>query len=146
MVIQKVSFEESPETITKENYDCVWISFVGREETGPIENRALQWIDWKMQGSLSRFIVQNQFRNSQTTFIPTMRKLPVPYLALEPNGKPNWDEFLKNCEGLKLRNVLFFCENAQAVSGIEKELKALKAGDFPETVTFSSDTLPSKKP
>lgn len=141
MVIQKISFGQDPETITKQNYDCVWISFLGREVSSPISSQALQWIDWKMQGLLSRFVVMKKFLAGQTTFIPTMRRLPVPYLALVPNAKPDWDNFLLNCEGLKLKNVLYFCEEATNVPMLEKELKSRTVGDYPETVTFSCDAI-----
>jgi hypothetical protein len=139
MRVEKVSFAQTPEKITTSAYDCIWIAFESRANPAPLSSPALQWLDWKLRGQISRFLV-DKAGDEQVTFLPTMRKLSVPFLALQPGGKVAWEQFQKNCEGLKLKNVLFFCEDPESMGELEKGIKGRSFESFPETVVLGSDS------
>jgi hypothetical protein len=143
MKVERINYLEGPERIASEPFDCLWISFHGREVVRPMASRALQWIDWRLQGVLSRYIVEEKFLGGKLTFIPTMRRLPTPFVALE--AAPDWNLFRTNCEGLKFRRVLYFCEDAKSVSRAEKELSSDKHLTLPETVILGSEQPVSLK-
>jgi len=128
--------EKLAETLTEQKVDCLWMSFLGRKDESPLANAALQWIDWKLQGVVSRFIVSGSYRGKGTTFVPTMRRLSVPYVALESNKTPDWEAFVRNCEGLRWEHVFFLCEDADSQAQLAKELKAIPVEDHPRRVTL----------
>jgi hypothetical protein len=143
MKVERISYLDDPEKIATETFDCLWISFHGRELVRPLSSKALQWVDWRLQGVLSRFIVEEKFLGGKITFVPTMHRLPTPYVALE--SVPDWTLFQANCEGLKFKHVLYFCEDGKMVSRAEKELSGQKHFNFPETVTLGSELPVSLK-
>lgn len=140
MNIERVAYTtEDSEKILQEACDCLWVSFLGRKTVGPLGSRSLQCVDWKMSGLISRYVQQGKFRSKQTTFIPTMQKIPALYIALESNGNPDWELFLQNCSGLKWKKVVFFCEDKNTAKQFEKELSKLPAQAYPEAVLLASD-------
>ncbi len=140
MKIEKISYSEADsEKILAEACDCLWVSFHGRKSLGPLESRALQCVDWKMSGLISRFVQEGQFKNKQTTFIPTMSRIPAGYIALESGGTPDWELFLQNCAGLQWKRVVFLCEDKAATKLFEKELSKLPKKNFPEECLLVSD-------
>lgn len=138
MKIEKVDFSGAPDRLTGDAYDCVWVRLAPREEPGPFSSPALQWLDWQMQGKLSELLASGEKRK-ETTFFPTMRKLPVPYVAVDQPGSADWQSFLKNCQGMQLKRVLYFCEESGRVGEFEKELKRFSSEKLPEVVAFGSD-------
>ena len=118
--------------ILGDGFDCIWILLRPRSKASPLGSRALQWIDWKLQGQVSRFLIQTAEGKSAVTFFHVMRRLPVTYVAVESGHSCDYDAFRKNCEGLKASKVLLFAEDPSAVSTLHGELKALSCGKFPE--------------
>ena len=142
MQIERVLFAEQPEKIAQERYDCIWIAFAPRDVPHAIGSSALQWLDWKLQGQLSRFLLDES--NDSTTVVPTMRKIPSPYLVLERHPPTNWTSFARNCEGMKLSRVLYFCEEAAQVMKVEIEMESAVRGNsfshYPQSIMLGSDS------
>ena len=126
MQIIKMAFQDRPEKILEEKFDCIWIAFSPQSRRGPLQSPALQWLDWKLRGQISRFLWDSQEKSKPLTFVPTMNKLPAPYLALHAEGKVDWDLFVRNCEGLKLSRLLYFCEDESKMSDVERQIKDRK--------------------
>lgn len=135
MVVERVSFGTSPEKITSASYDCVWIHLAPRKAPRPLKSPALQWLDWKLSGQITRVVATGKTAGG-TTFLPTMKRLTVPYLAIQSVGKHDWDAFFKNCEGMKLKRVLLFCEDAEELEKLERELRSRKTEAFPEALAL----------
>lgn len=138
MQITKVDFNESPEKILEEKFDCIWISFGPESRKGPLQKPALQWLDWKLQGQISRFLMESEEKGRPVTFVPTMNKLPAPYLALHAEGKIDWSLFAKNCEGLQLSRLLYFCEDESKMPEVERQIKDHKFPTHPQVVALGS--------
>ncbi|MBY0371613.1 hypothetical protein K2X33_13075 [bacterium] len=139
MHIDKASFERHPEKATDESYDCVWVRFSARKSPSPLKSEVLQWIDWKLQGSLSRFLLDKA--PERTTFLPSRDRLGAPLVALEPVGaETDWEQFARNCEGLGLKKILLLCEETAEVSRVERSLKQVRLGGV-EQVVLGADSL-----
>lgn len=104
---------------TLAGYPCVWVSFLGRDKPSPLEAPFLAWLDWELQGVLSRYLLGEGWNANTTTFVPTMHKLPFPYLALEPNRAPDWESAVRNCEGQGWKQVLLVTESKSAADKIK---------------------------
>src|SRR5437870_4889614 len=109
MNIEKVSYAGNPERVTEEPYDCIWVRLSDRKHPSPLTSQVLQWVDWRLQGALSRFIL-NTPEGSRTTFLPTMKRLSSPLVAMDPPGEVNWESFTANCKGMGISKVLVLCE------------------------------------
>jgi len=92
-----------------------------------------------MQGMLSRYIANEVFQTGQTTFVPTMRKIAIPYLALDCSKNFDWQGFFNSSQGLKLEKVLCLCEVRDQVDAFKSGLSKYKAGEFPRTVICGMD-------
>jgi len=139
MQIERVRWDGQPERITRENFDCLWIAFGSRAEPSPPKGRVLQWVDWKLQGQLSRYLIDRKGGGDGLTFIPTMKKISTPYLALQRCGAFDWETFRKSCEGLKIRRVLYFCEDDSMMAEVEKTFRAHEASESPQSVSLGSE-------
>jgi len=137
MELERIGFQDNPERITQEKYDCIWVLLEDRKTPSPLKSAALQCLDWKLQGQISRFLKEGGAEH--TTFIPTMRKVSTPYLAIETSGKADMEGFLKNCEGLQLKQVLCFVESRDQISDVEKFFKKASREGFPQVVFLGSD-------
>ena len=132
MQIEKVSYAGNPERVTEQAFDCVWVHFQDRKAAEPLESQILQWIDWRMQGQLSRYVLGAKKTAKLTTFLPTQNRIAAPLVALEAPGEPDWEAFGRNCEGMGIKKLLVLCEKAEALTGLEKELKKLGASGVKE--------------
>jgi len=137
MELERVVFQENPERIAQEPYDCIWVILEARKSPSPLKSAALQCLDWKLQGQLSRYLKEGGAEG--TTFIPTMHKVSTPYLAVDSSGAPKWDAFSKNCQGQQWKQVLCFVESKELSGEIEKQMKKASRDGFPQTVFLGSD-------
>ncbi len=136
MTIEKVSYAGNPERVTDEAFDCVWVQFNPRKTPTPLVSPVLQWVDWRLQGSLSRFVLEGKGAKV-TTFLPTQKRLGTPLVALEPPGELDWKGFSENCRGMGIKRVLILCEGAEDLAAVEKDLRKSDAGL--ESVVLGSD-------
>ena len=134
MNVEKTSFAENPQAIASPDYDCVWIH-LGKRSDRALTHPALQWLDWTLQGQISRYLADGTSKKV-VTFLPTMGRIGVTYLALDPESSTDWDGFFKNCEGLKLKRVLYVSEDAGKGGDIEKSIKGRGAAGFPEALVL----------
>lgn len=141
MKLTKVSFAKDPERIAWEPYSCIWVYLAARKNPSPLKGSALEWIDWKLQGQISRFLFQENYRKAKCTFIPTMRRLASPYVALEASSTPDWKAFFSNSEGMNLKRVLCLCEDQDLAIEYKKALAKQKTNEFPEVVAFAQSNL-----
>lgn len=124
MTVEKVSYAGNPERVTEEVFDCVWVRFAERKEPKPIASQVLQWVDWRLQGQLSRYLLgDKKALRGQTTFVPTAHRLATPLVALEPPGELNWEAFSRNCLGMGIKRVLILCEASEECSALDKEVR-----------------------
>jgi len=127
MLIERL--KGSPIHLGSEKYDCIWIS-LPKEIKGPISNPLFQWIDWKLNGQMARIL--RKTTSSGPFFIPTVGKLPTPYVVIELGE--HWELFTKNCEGMKFQRLLMFSY------GMDVEcVQNLKDLAFPNTVYLAVD-------
>lgn len=138
MQIEKVSYAGNPERVTEEAYDCVWVRFQERKAPSPLTSQVLQWVDWKLQGQLSRYLLADKSIKSHTTFLPTMHRISTPLVALEPKSTQDWAAFCDNCVGMNIKRVLVLCEDPSELSSVEKELRGQRASGL-EKIVLGSD-------
>ena len=138
MEIQRTSYSSSPEKITQAEVDCVWIRLEPRESPRPLMSPALQWLDWKLRGQISRFLVA-PVPTKGPTFIPTMRRLPIPFVALDASKETDWPAFFSHCAGLKWKRVLFYAEDQRRLAELERDLKRKGSDLYPEAVFVGTD-------
>lgn len=145
MHIETRDFTQDPLAATREGFDCVWVCLKARRHPQPLVARALQWIDWRLQGQISRYLLAGG--SERVTFVPSLRKVASPYIALEGRGsKRDWEAFRRNCQGLGWKRILWFCENPEAAAGLEGELRSLKGQGWPETVVIGTERAESETP
>ena len=136
MTLAKATYAGEPERIVKERVDCIWITLSPRETPSPLRSQALQWIDWKLQGQISRYLLDQKTPGLGTaTFVPTMKRLPTPYIVL--SDRLDAQELARGCEGLKLKQVLVFCEDSSQVAELEKRLSG---ANIPAEITVGTDS------
>lgn len=136
MNFEGIDFRQDPEEVCKKPFDCIWIWFKTRRNPTPLENPLLQWIDWRMQGVLSQYVMDSGATRDKTTFFPSMNKIASSYVALEPS-QARWEHILRNCEGLKFHHVLFITEDEARGEQIRQHLTKHKQHDFPQVVSVA---------
>lgn len=128
MDLTHLSFDEDPKSVTEMAFDCLWVRFSGTETLSP----AMQWVDWKLGGQLARAL-----GTTKRTFIPSMRKILIPYVAVEPESQSSVEAFLDACGGMRFENVLI-CAGAGARQ-FASQLAKVKGREFPRKVTLVSE-------
>jgi len=139
MKIKVTDYGSAPDQMTQSEYDCIWVCLASRKEPSPIEGPGLQWLDWRLRGILSRHVFEGKYAQDKVTFVATMRKFKVPFVAIDCDKNVLFKSFFKCSSGLKLNNVLVYCEDKKHLAKIEKHLKEHAVGDFPQNVTLGFD-------
>lgn len=139
-----VNYGSNPKQILSDPYDAIWVLFTPRKAPSPILAESLQWIDWKLQGQLSRFLLGETGERADPTFLHTMGKLGVPYVVLEAGSQPERESLKRNCEGLRLKRVLLFVEDVAKVAGVEQLLSSTKWEALPEEFVLGCEEAPEK--
>src|SRR5690606_31200685 len=122
--------------IVGESFDCIWVAFRDRTKPSPSPSKAVQWLDWKLQGKLSRYLLDGT--KGPVTFLPTMKRIPSKMVALS-HGDWDWHAFHRNCEGMKLDRILLFCEDPSAVTRHQQGLKELRNSSYPKQVKLATE-------
>lgn len=141
MEILSQSFSHEPsvtQSMLDSGWDCIWVAFRPRREPEPAQDRVLQYLDWKLNGLISRFLLDKGYKRKATTFVPVLQASFVPYLALEGEKHFDVQSFLRSCEGLKLKKVLLYCEDSTQSDAVASSLKNAAHPGFPECVTIGS--------
>ncbi len=139
MQIERKTYGTDPEQVVLEPFDCVWVRFSDRTAPSPLSSRSLQWVDWRLQGQLTRHLMSGE-KLSSPTFLPTMKRLSTPLVALDTGVEMNWEGLRACCRGMGFKKLLFLCEEGADIARIEEGL--LKE-DLPgvESVILGSDSL-----
>jgi hypothetical protein len=131
--MEVLDFTTDPKSIAQGAYDGIWVELKERRSPSPLEARTLQWLDWKLQGQLSRLLLDESRLSDEPMFVPTMRKLPAQYIVLV--RKVDLKRLRESCKGLGLKKVLLFCEEPSRQAALRKELDA-KPGEWPQSLDF----------
>lgn len=140
MKIAKLDLTTNPESITSLPYDCLWVALAARKNPTPLQPLALQWIDWKLCGAISRYLVERRYETPVVTFLPTMKRLAASYVVLDSQPGQDWEGFLKTSEGLQLKEVLYLCEDESQIAKFSKSLSHQRASVFPVQVTLGQSS------
>lgn len=138
MTLEKLQYGAQPEKITQERYDCIWVALAPRKVPSPLESQALQWVDWKLQGQISRFLLSEK-NALELTFVPTMKRLPSPYLALQGGSAVSWESVGSAARGLRLQRLLFFCEDPSSVPAVETLFRSHASEPILDSLILGSD-------
>jgi len=131
MVVDHVDLEVLPSSLTQEPYDCVWLLLSQKKRDKVFNSKALQYIDWKMRGFVSHFVLGER---RETTFVPTIGKMATPWLAMTV-GEWSWDYFFSSCQGMKFKKV--FCLLEDSSGSFEKKAEAFVSEAYPEHLLFA---------
>ena len=128
-ILKKNSGLDSQETSS----ECIWVVLPStREKARPLSHPMLQSVDWKMQGVISRHLLDPQFRT--TTYVATCGRLPSRFLVLTHRDHFSAAQFFNQCEGLRVKSVTLLFENAADRPFLESALKPFQSKDCPEKV------------
>ncbi len=141
MEIERVSYVSGPERVVEETFDCIWVLLGSALPPKPFANQALQWIDWKLQGAVSRFALGKPLRIESPTYVPTRRRLSAPLLVVEPPKKPDWEAFSKNCEGMGLKRVLVLSDAVERLAELEVVMRKLSAKGIEQVVIGTEEAV-----
>ncbi|MCB0403307.1 MAG: hypothetical protein KDD51_00880 [Bdellovibrionales bacterium] len=140
MKAELVSLDKGPEVILESEADCLWLWISPRSAPIPPSGIALQRIDWKLQGLISRYLFDFGYGASRhTTFLPSMKRLRIPYVAIDCQKTFDIDRFFGNVEGLQLERVFCLCETEEQVEYFKKAVSKLKAGKHLKKVFVAAD-------
>jgi hypothetical protein len=106
-----------------------------------VSSAVLQWLDWKLQGVLSRYILEGRVKKGPVTFIPSRQRLNSPIVAVEAADEVDWGSFSANCKGMRLKRVLVLCEEGTGVAALEKQLRRQSETGLEHVVLGSSDPV-----
>ena len=90
MEVERISFADAPDEITRHTADCLWVVLAEREAPRPLGSPVLQWVDWKLHGMLSRHLLRGPAKEPATTFVPTMKRVAFGYVAIQPADATDW--------------------------------------------------------
>ncbi len=129
--LSALDFSEGPDSLARNGYDGIWVELQDRPSPSPLRGRVLQWLDWKLQGQLSRWILAANAADQLPVFIPTMRKVPPQYVVLV--RRFDLGSLRQNCEGLSLKKILLVCEDPSRAVAVRKEIQG-KPGAWPQWI------------
>lgn len=112
-------------------WDCVWVGCSGGDVVVPPTNRLLHTIDWRMGGVLSRFILS---RPKSVVFIPTMKKLWVPWLCLDVDPFEGLTQWIRGAQSSKWRRILAVAHLSELAPVIAQRLSRLPGDPSIEVV------------
>lgn len=121
--MDKPTLLKDPSQILSMKADCLWIWLQPRKEAKPLASRALRYLDWYLQGMLSRLVIDFEKAPKKTLFYPTQSRIEIPWLAIETGEKVDWDRISENCEGMSFDKVFFYCENSDQLDHLDREAK-----------------------
>ncbi len=127
--MEVISLPQDPQSLAQNGYDGIWVELKDRSAPSPLSGKTLQWLDWKLQGQLSRWILEAKGDVDAPVFVPTMRKLPAQYVVLV--RKADAKKLKDSCDGLGLKKVLLICEDSARAAALGKEFSA-KGGKWPQ--------------
>lgn len=133
--IHELTLEESTKKIVEYSFDCVWI-YLPVSKTDKMQSELLQVIDWKLGGFISRLLQDGKTEN-QTTFIPSMKRIPSPLVALDLRDSFEIENFRTNLEGLKPKSVCCIAEDEKDLQKIKKQVEKLKLTAPIEVLEFA---------
>jgi len=142
MQIERISFADEPEKITRHSADCLWVLLAEREAPRPLASPVLQWVDWRLRGQISRLLLRGTAKGEPaTTFVPTMKRVAFPFVAIESADGADWKAFQRNCEGMRMKEVLVVCEDPARLAALEKEFRKLAVSEYPQRVMFGQESV-----
>lgn len=121
-----------------EGIQCLWVRLAPRSEPSPLGNRLLQWVDWKMQGALSRFLLEEKYKGGGITFFATLKRLGVPFIVVDCSRSTDPAAVAKSCDGLKLDSVLVVEEDGSQAQELKKLFTKTKA-ELPKNVWIATE-------
>lgn len=135
-----VTLAEGPEAVLDSGADCLWLWISPRSAPGPLAGVTMQKIDWDLQGLLSRYLFDQGYGSARhTTFLPSMKRLKIPYVAIDCQKSFDMERFLGNVEGLQLQTVFCLCETTEQVEFFKKAVSKLKTGAFLKKIMVGLD-------
>ncbi len=129
--MEVLDLSKDPQAVAHNGYDGIWVELKDRATPSPLMGRTLQWLDWKLQGQLSRSLLASKAEDKSPLFVPTMRKIPAQYVVLIQ--KLDARRLRESCEGLGLKKILFICEERGRAAAVGRELSA-KGGGWPQVL------------
>ena len=143
MKLDRSSFAETPERILDATVDCIWVVLSERPKPSPFRSHALEWLDWKLGGRLSRTLFDEASRpGTQSWYLPTMKRIKAPYVAMSMRREEAAAELAKTARGLNWQKVLLFFEDPLHAPDFERSLRGLSNyHDLPSSLclTLGSD-------
>ena len=101
----------SLDTILDHGYDCAWI--LTGEKSNDFRNKVTALLDWKLRGQVTNVAMGKQ---KKVTVIPSMGKIPIPFVVIDPSSEPDWATIRETCEGVQWKNLLLVLEDKVSAS------------------------------
>lgn len=115
MKFSTTAFELDPQSIAEADYNCLWLDFYGYDLTSGILHPALQVIDWKLRGEISRCLAIGIGSGASGTagefpvFIPSQGRLKASFVALWLYDAVLPDSLKRCTQGQQWKSLLYFC-------------------------------------
>ena len=137
MELERADHQTPSEFLIEQRFDAIFA--VMSEKARPFENPAIEALDWKTGGTLTSLRLKQQLDPVNDTVLATMSRVPTPYIIVQRADALDLKRFIKNCEGMKLKTVLFVAEGGLTLDQAEKKLRGEKVA-YPEKIVFGPFT------
>lgn len=139
MQIESVSYSMSPERVTTDTFDFLWLVLRPRTRTQPLKSVSLQWIDWRLRGRLSRFLRTQPDIGNTPVYFSAPESLASPMVAVISAEVVDWTTLLKVSHGARAKNIGIFFEEASAAESARSSLQKHHSSGLAERVTVAFD-------
>lgn len=139
MQIESVSYSMSPERITTDTFDCLWLIIEPRNNPEPIGAASIQWIDWRLRGKLSRFLKDHPEIGKSPVYFPSSRNLSTPMVGLLSSEELDWSALFRASTGIGAKNIAVFFEQRASAESARHALQKFASSGLAERVTLAFD-------
>ena len=106
-------------------WDAIWVLLGERTEGRPLESAVLRDLDWRLQGLISRYVLNPVSADLPLTYVPIESRAGIRFLVID-SGKAFSKKALESVSnGIQAKKILVWPENAALSTWLEKQCHTL---------------------
>ncbi len=135
----------------KGQWDAVWVLLSERKSPRPLESEVLRDLDWRLQGVLSRYLINFAEGDTGLTYVPIEARVGIRFLVIDSGRNLSRKSLDSVSRGINAKKILVWAEDAQGAKWLEKQWPALgkdqakagaKEGEL-EEIAWGDDRAPA---